>query len=406
MLQYKIPQNVGIEDKIVGPFSLRQLIIVAVGMGTSYVLFAIGNRLYELNVFEYIIIVLPALFALAAALIRINNVSFTKYLLLTLEFAIKPKKRYWDHRGISFFPAEVLADKKTAEKKEQQADKKEDNVNLHRLSSLLDSGGFENVRAPSYEDIDKAEDEDLITEAFFGHKKKQSPTENMYWRTREMQKKKLEILANMPKKPAEAAPKVNEESGLKLVSGNEKKEEPAPQQSEAAPAAKPDGNHQPKQAQATPVSEKDQGNQSKPSVVENLAKVIRDANERKKNNDKQSKSAPEPDKQKQTFAQKTEPPQKQESAQKTEEPKKQKSTQKSEESQKQAGNQKKKRKRKRKPQSPARPDASINTTENRPAVQPSQSIPQPKRNTASGKTYENEFDLNELQGGEIEINLD
>ena len=46
MLQYKIPQDIGIEDKIVGPFSLRQLLIVAVGGGISYAIFAISSRLY------------------------------------------------------------------------------------------------------------------------------------------------------------------------------------------------------------------------------------------------------------------------------------------------------------------------------------------------------------------------
>ncbi len=198
MLQYKIPQNVGIEDKIVGPFSLRQLIILAIGGGISYVIFAITSRIYELNALEYFVIAIPFLLALAASLIRIRNVSFTKYVLLTLEFAIKPKKRMWDHRGISALVAPDLTNKRNIKKHikpEEQAVKA--NVNLKDLSATLDSGGFANVEEVVHEDIDEATDDDLITEAYFGHKKKESSTENMYWRTKDMQKKKLDILAKM-----------------------------------------------------------------------------------------------------------------------------------------------------------------------------------------------------------------
>jgi len=202
VLQYKIPQNVGIEDKIVGPFSLRQLIILAIGGGISYVAFAISSRIYELNIIEYILIVLPALFSLALAMLKVRNVSFGKFILLAIEFAIKPKKRIWDHRGISALVAPDLSDKSTTQmEKEAVLPQARKNVNLRDLSAMLDSGGFEHVQQVRHEDIDKVGDDDLITEAYFGHKKKESPTENMYWRTREVQKKKLNILARVKAVP-------------------------------------------------------------------------------------------------------------------------------------------------------------------------------------------------------------
>lgn len=201
MLQYKIPQNIGIEDKIVGPFSLRQLIIVAAGCGISYVLFAITSKLYELNVLEYIIIAIPAIIAIAAALVKINNITLPKFVLLSLEFAIKPKRRMWDHRGISALVAPDLTNKQTAAttpiKTEDKEDKK--NVNLRDLTKVLDSGGFDHIEDIEHKDIDKVQDDDLVTQAFFGHKKDKSETNNMYWRTKESQKKRLDILAKMPK---------------------------------------------------------------------------------------------------------------------------------------------------------------------------------------------------------------
>jgi hypothetical protein len=251
VLQYKIPQNVGIEDKIVGPFSLRQLIILAVGAGISYVLFAITSRIYELNVLEYILIALPAMFALAAAMLKIHNVTFIKYLLLMLEFAIKPKKRMWDHRGISAIVAPDLTDKTAAKKKEVAAEEGKKSVNLRDISATLDSGGFEHVEQVKHEDIDEAKDDDLITEAYFGHKKKESSTENMYWRTKDMQKKKLDLLAKI-------------EPTAKPAPATKAPTEPTPAAAAAAPA-------QPAPAKAAPAK--------KESVAQHLAGVIKEARE-------------------------------------------------------------------------------------------------------------------------------
>ena len=197
MLQYKIPQNVGIEDRIVGPFSLRQLIIVAVGGGISYVLFAISSKLYELNILEYIVLALPGLVALAAALIKINNITFTKFVLLALEFTIKPNKRLWDHRGILAIVAPDLSEK-NKEKKIESEVKNKKNVNLRDLSKILDSGGFDHIKKIAHKDIDNVEDKDLMSQAFFGHKKNQSNADNMYWRTKDSQKERLKILAKKP----------------------------------------------------------------------------------------------------------------------------------------------------------------------------------------------------------------
>ena len=229
MLQYKIPQNVGIEDKIVGPFSLRQLIILGVGLGVSYTLFALSNKFYQLNVLEYIVICLPALIALAAALLKIRNVTFTKFILLSLEFAIRPKRRFWDHHGIAYVSDPDLTDKtslRVVKNEADLADAKRKNVNLEELSATLDSGGFKYVNDVTHDDLDNVDDEDLITQAYFGHRRKEGPVHNMYWRTRDVQKKKLNILAKLPKvaltttQPASFGPTPSEQSIREMNSEN------------------------------------------------------------------------------------------------------------------------------------------------------------------------------------------
>jgi hypothetical protein len=217
MSQYKIPQDVGIADKIVGPLTLRQLIIIAVGGGASYVLFAVAGKLYELNILEYIVIALPALIALAAALIKINNIPFTQFILLSLEYAIKPKKRLWNHSGISAIVAPNLIETKIEAKSVAEESTKQ-NVNLDELSQILDSGGFEHVKEIKHEDIDKVKDDDLMTEAYFGHKKNDSETENMYWRTTDSHKKRLDMLAKIPAiKPRKQPARTDTGGEIKII---------------------------------------------------------------------------------------------------------------------------------------------------------------------------------------------
>ncbi|GEM_PF-598478 len=204
MLQYKIPQNVGIEDRIVGPLTLRQLIILAVGAGVSYVLFLIAGKAYELNLIEYIVIALPALLSAAAALIRINDLSFSKFVLLTLEYNIKPKTRRWDHRAIAPWIGLELGETVKPSEPAAETPGKRAGVNLGELSLILDSGGFKST-APVHPDIDQADDQDLVTQAFFGQK--QDPTGNMYWRAAKHDRgNRLKLLAELPatavKKPA------------------------------------------------------------------------------------------------------------------------------------------------------------------------------------------------------------
>lgn len=201
-MQFKIPQDVGIEDKIVGPLTLRQLIIIAVGSGISYVLFGVLSKIYEINFLEYIIIGLPMFLSAAFALIKINNVTLVRFILLFMEFAIKPKKRVWDHRGILNITAPELNDVPAESTDTSSADalllKSRRRANLEELTRALDSNGFEHVGAVQHDDLDKTHDDDLISEAYFGHKKDESPTKNMYWRTKESHKKMLDVFAKMP----------------------------------------------------------------------------------------------------------------------------------------------------------------------------------------------------------------
>ncbi len=160
------------------------------------------SKVYELNFIEYIVILIPALLAFAFAMVKINNIPLIKFLFLFLEFSIKPKGRVWNHRGISSVVAPDLGNTKKEDMVtgyESKMDRKAKKAaNLRELTRTLDSGSFNHLRDVEHDDIDVSRDDDLVTQAYFGHKRNESETENMYWRTKDAHIKMLDAFAAMP----------------------------------------------------------------------------------------------------------------------------------------------------------------------------------------------------------------
>src|SRR3989338_8849472 len=92
----KIPQNVYIEDRIVGPLTLKQIIIITLGAGFSYAMYSSLIKSFgSLSIPTTVIVWSPAFIAAAFALIRINDLSLMRICFLMLERFNKPSVRTW-----------------------------------------------------------------------------------------------------------------------------------------------------------------------------------------------------------------------------------------------------------------------------------------------------------------------
>ena len=139
----KIPQNVYVEDRIFGPVSLRQLIILMVGGGVSYGIWSLvksangGSAGMVLTAICWS----PAVLAAAFAFVKIQSLSMLKLCLLLTEKAQKPSKRTWaprkgiDISTIAHKPSDEIV-KKTVKKKPQSSEK------IDELSAILDSNPY------------------------------------------------------------------------------------------------------------------------------------------------------------------------------------------------------------------------------------------------------------------------
>ncbi len=98
----KIPQNVYVEDRIIGPITLKHLLILGIGSGISYAIFASVQKAGVTNVVFLGACWIPAVIAAAFAFFRINDMSLFRIILLSLEGFNKPSQRYWSpYPGIS-----------------------------------------------------------------------------------------------------------------------------------------------------------------------------------------------------------------------------------------------------------------------------------------------------------------
>jgi hypothetical protein len=99
MGQYKVPQNVEAEDKILGPFSFRQFIYLLVAGACGVAIWFIVQG----GVWPFVFIPLPIfLLCLALALPLRKDQPMETYLLAIVKYILLPKKRLW--RAGSFMP--------------------------------------------------------------------------------------------------------------------------------------------------------------------------------------------------------------------------------------------------------------------------------------------------------------
>ncbi|HLD08229.1 MAG TPA: PrgI family protein [Candidatus Peribacterales bacterium] len=139
----KIPQNVRVEDKLIGPLSLRQIIMIALGGGTSYALFGMISKAYgSIPLVAHVFIWWPLILCAAFAVVRINDIPLTRYSLLAFELMIKPRRRVFQpRRGLSTVSRDGATSKKSKKiPEEKPVAAKKNALRIGDLSALLDQG--------------------------------------------------------------------------------------------------------------------------------------------------------------------------------------------------------------------------------------------------------------------------
>lgn len=158
----KIPQNVYVEDRIIGPITLRQIILCLLSGALSYGIFSSIKAAGALSPVTGVLAWTPLVIGAAFAFVKINGISLTRFCLLILERMEKPPRRaFAARRGITIsISTGVLKDKdehaETPKAAPQTSDRKQERI--RELSALLDQG----PEFASEETAEEAEDVDPL----------------------------------------------------------------------------------------------------------------------------------------------------------------------------------------------------------------------------------------------------
>jgi hypothetical protein len=89
-MRYQVPQFIEIEDKIIGPLTIKQFVYLAGGAGMSFVAFRFLPLLLALPVIAVIIVL-----SLALAFYKVNNRNFIDLMESVFSFYTKERLYIW-----------------------------------------------------------------------------------------------------------------------------------------------------------------------------------------------------------------------------------------------------------------------------------------------------------------------
>ena len=137
MAQYKVPQDVEAEDKLLGPFTFRQFVYLMIIGGL------IGLGVLFWGIFPPLIIVLvpPILLLGALALPLKKDQPMETYLSAIVSFYLKPHIRIWEP-GEPESTIVITAPKQKEEKRTKDLDQEEAMHRLSFLADIIDSEGY------------------------------------------------------------------------------------------------------------------------------------------------------------------------------------------------------------------------------------------------------------------------
>lgn len=157
MSQYKVPQDVEADDKIIGPFSFRQFIYLIIVALAGVLAWWLGSIVFFLAIIPMPVII----FFGALALPLRKDQPMEIFLAAMVSFYLKPHKRLWDPDGIDSL-IEITAPKTPEVQRTKDISQDEAQRRLSYLSEIVDSQGWA-VRGVGVQQPDNA----MRSDAYF-----------------------------------------------------------------------------------------------------------------------------------------------------------------------------------------------------------------------------------------------
>ena len=137
MAQYKVPQDVEADDKLLGPFSFRQFVYLMVAAGLCFVAFLL------FQVFPLLVIIpIPFIFFLGILALPLKkDQPMETYLSAVVDFYLKPHTRIW-MPGQSDTTITITAPKYVEDSRTKDLSQEEASHRLSFLANIVDTEGY------------------------------------------------------------------------------------------------------------------------------------------------------------------------------------------------------------------------------------------------------------------------
>ena len=135
-MQYKVPQNIDMADRIVGPLTLVQFLYLLVG---GIIIYFFLTTVAPISSTLFTLIAVPiGIFTLALTFLKIQDQPFPKFVTAFFHYIRQPKSRVWYKEGVD---PNLIITKPSAEHKEVvKVHKQIKRSELERLAQSLDTG--------------------------------------------------------------------------------------------------------------------------------------------------------------------------------------------------------------------------------------------------------------------------
>jgi len=137
MDQFVVPQFIDVEDKIIGPVTTRQFVILL----TATLIIFIAYKLADTALFIFLLCVIGG-FALVLAFVKINGQPFHYFLLNIFQTLRRPSIRIWDRRYTDNELKIVQELRKVAPVAEKKFRPKANRSRIRQLSLAVNTGGY------------------------------------------------------------------------------------------------------------------------------------------------------------------------------------------------------------------------------------------------------------------------
>ncbi len=115
-MQFPVPQNVDIEDKLIGPLTLKQFLYLLGGGILEFFYFSV----FDMELFLLLSVPTVGL-AVALAFVKIYDKPFLNFVLIMLRFVVTSRKRVWKRMPGSLTTKSTLGQSVVTKSKEEES---------------------------------------------------------------------------------------------------------------------------------------------------------------------------------------------------------------------------------------------------------------------------------------------